>query len=186
MSETGSMTSQLSLTTYYGIIKLLAACAAGSATVAQTLLEAGILDVLCRLITNSSLLSASAGTTAVMRSPDQLFEVLGLACQLLPSIPESAQVILQGQAALAAAGTSGAQPCARSTYLSENPVLMKRMSAELLPLLLQIFSTTVMPQVGSVCSSCCCRSGRMYQRWLLWMAVRMFELGGSLLCQLDI
>lgn len=39
ISESGSMTSQLSLATYYGLVKLLATCAASSAVVSQSLLE---------------------------------------------------------------------------------------------------------------------------------------------------
>lgn len=39
VEESGSMTSQLSVSTFYGLIKLLATCAAGSHVVAESLLQ---------------------------------------------------------------------------------------------------------------------------------------------------
>lgn len=39
VEESGSMTQQLSVSTFYGLIKLLATCAAGSHVVAESLLQ---------------------------------------------------------------------------------------------------------------------------------------------------
>ena len=50
VSEGGSMTSQLAVSTYYGLIKLLTTCASGSAAVARTLHEAGISATIRRLL----------------------------------------------------------------------------------------------------------------------------------------
>jgi hypothetical protein len=49
VEESGSMTSQLSVSTFYGLIKLLATCAAGSHVVAESLLQvrASVLSLLC-------------------------------------------------------------------------------------------------------------------------------------------
>lgn len=50
VSDTGSMTSQLSVSTYYGLIKLLATCVSGSHTVAEDLLQSGISGTLHKLL----------------------------------------------------------------------------------------------------------------------------------------
>ena len=42
VTETGSMTSQLSISTYYGLIRLLTSCASGSPAVAESLLQANL------------------------------------------------------------------------------------------------------------------------------------------------
>ena len=50
VSDTGSMTSQLSVSTYYGLVKLLSTCVTGSHTVAENLLQSGISDTLRNLL----------------------------------------------------------------------------------------------------------------------------------------
>jgi len=50
VSDTGSMTSQLSVSTYYGLVKLLSTCVTGSHTVAENLLQSGISDTLRSLL----------------------------------------------------------------------------------------------------------------------------------------
>jgi E3 ubiquitin-protein ligase TRIP12 len=76
VSESGSMTAQLNVSTYYGLIKLLATCAGGSASVAETLLTGGLPDSIRRLLRTSTLFSTSAtSTSSVLRTNDQLLEV---------------------------------------------------------------------------------------------------------------
>ena len=50
VSDTGSMTSQLSVSTYYGLVKLLSTCVTGSHTVAENLLQSGISGTLHNLL----------------------------------------------------------------------------------------------------------------------------------------
>lgn len=50
VSDTGSMTSQLSVSTYYGLVKLLSTCVTGSHTVAENLLQSGISGTLGNLL----------------------------------------------------------------------------------------------------------------------------------------
>lgn len=50
VSDTGSMTSQLSVSTYYGLMKLLSTCVTGSHTVFQNLLQSGISGTLQNLL----------------------------------------------------------------------------------------------------------------------------------------
>ena len=55
VSESGSMMSQLSVSTYYGVIKLLTTCTAGSHTVAESLLQAGVSGTLRSLLARHGL-----------------------------------------------------------------------------------------------------------------------------------
>ena len=50
VSETGSMASQLAVSTYYGLLKLLCACAQGSPTVVETLFRADMSSTLRKLL----------------------------------------------------------------------------------------------------------------------------------------
>lgn len=59
VSETGSMTAQLSLSTYYGLIKLLTTCAAGSHCVAESLLTAKLSGTMRNLLARYVLSPAS-------------------------------------------------------------------------------------------------------------------------------
>ncbi|KIY98523.1 E3 ubiquitin-protein ligase TRIP12, partial [Monoraphidium neglectum] len=87
---TGGMAAQLSLGTYYGLIRLLATCAAGSPAVAESLLQGPLVDTLRQLLAGSAMLSSAAGQACVLRTADQLSEVVGLAAALLPPVPDAA------------------------------------------------------------------------------------------------
>lgn len=70
------MTSQLSMSTYYGLVKLLTTCASGSDSVAETLLQAGLSTSLHNLLVTSSFFSSSTKARAsLLQSSDQLYEV---------------------------------------------------------------------------------------------------------------
>lgn len=76
------MQAQLAVATYYGLIKLLATCAGGSASVAETLLSGELPDTVRRLLQTSTLFSSSTTSTAsVLRTNDQLLEVQILLCR---------------------------------------------------------------------------------------------------------
>jgi E3 ubiquitin-protein ligase TRIP12 len=51
VSDSGGMTAQLSMSTYYGLIKLLTTCAAGSHSVAESLLAARLSGTMRSLLT---------------------------------------------------------------------------------------------------------------------------------------
>lgn len=158
LSETG--TSQLSINTYYGLLKLLSTCASSSPAVAQQLLEKGTPGIIKSLLANSALLpsSTSASASSMLRSADQLFLVLSLTCELLPPVPEAPTLVLQGQPALPppeASGSSGSSSAPgeaatdeRAAYLKADSGTLNLFCQDLLPLLLQLYSATVMPQVG--------------------------------------
>ena len=50
VTENGSMTSQLSISTYYGLIRLLTSCASGSPAVAESLLQANLSTTMRNLL----------------------------------------------------------------------------------------------------------------------------------------
>lgn len=50
VTENGSMTSQLSISTYYGLIRLLTSCASGSHAVAESLLQVDISTTMRNLL----------------------------------------------------------------------------------------------------------------------------------------
>lgn len=59
VSEGGSMTSQLAVSTYYGLLKLLCACAQGSPPVVETLFRADMSRTLRRLLSRCATPSKS-------------------------------------------------------------------------------------------------------------------------------
>lgn len=154
LSETG--TSTLSLNTYYSLIKLLATCASASPAVARQLLERGMLGVIKTLLSGSSLLpnSTASSTTSMLRSADQLFAVLSLACELLPPLPESSAVMLQNLPALPAGNAASSDD--RAKALKEDPALGQMLCHDVLPILLNVYSATVMPQVRAGPNLCAC------------------------------
>ncbi|KAG2490174.1 hypothetical protein HYH03_011304 [Edaphochlamys debaryana] len=103
LSDTGAMTSQLSLSTYYGLLKLLSTAAAASAAGATTLLGAGALATCRTLLATSPLLMTApggggGGGGTLLRTPDQLNEVLGLLTELMPAVQDSQSLVTSGAA----------------------------------------------------------------------------------------
>jgi E3 ubiquitin-protein ligase TRIP12 len=150
----GSST-QTSVGTYFGMIKLLSTCASGSAAIAQQLLKAGVVDTLRQLLANCAMLGSSGSTSgSVLRTPDQLYEVMTLAHELLPAVPDASDMLLRdlpthgatvavaGAAAAsssAAAAAAGAgQTDALAAYLASEPEMVMTICQSLLPLTLQV------------------------------------------------
>lgn len=154
------MSSQLSLSTYFSLLKLLATCVRSSSAVSQTLLQAGVLDTLTQLLASSSMLSSGGGpaTSSVVRSVDQLHDVLLLLADLLPAIPDAPSALQQG-VPLAEYGAGALSPSTgeRQAFLASSPQLLSRFSGQLLPLLLQLHATTALSQVRFTqmgCNAC--------------------------------
>jgi E3 ubiquitin-protein ligase TRIP12 len=162
--EGGGGGPQTSVATYFGMIRLLSTCASGSAAIVEQLLKAGVVDTLQVLLAHCALLGsggsvASGGPT--IRTPDQLLEVMNLAHELLPAVPDASAMLLLGlpthPAAAAAAGAAGssdagvgaaaaaaatAAPSSNSKALAEflqsDPAMVLNMCKSLLPLTLQV------------------------------------------------
>lgn len=150
MSESGGVTSQLSVATYFGLVKLLATCASGSSAIAEHLLKGGLSEVLKALLSTSSLLGATSGAS-LLRTTDQLYEVVNLTCELLPAIPESTRVIAEELPAVGLVTSGENDTCARAKFLKDHPDLLRKFSADLLPLLLQVYESTAATMVRSKC-----------------------------------
>ncbi|KAL4436702.1 hypothetical protein ABPG75_003841 [Micractinium tetrahymenae] len=162
VSESGSMTSQLQVSTFYGLLKILSTMAGGSHVVAEALLQADISGTLRNLLATSSLLSTSIVSPGnVLRSAEQLGDLVGLAAALLPPIPDAAAAMLQevppspsfdGDAPRASPAPSGGfEGCQRTEFVRDNPGLLQKFSADLLPLMIQVYSSSVTPQVKQRC-----------------------------------
>ncbi|KAG2450258.1 hypothetical protein HYH02_004769 [Chlamydomonas schloesseri] len=167
LSDTGAMTSQLSLSTYYGLLKLLSTAAASSAAVATTLLGAGVLATLRTLLATSPLLMAGpggGGASALLRTPDQLYDVMGLLHEVLPPVADSQALMAagaavelpgQGGGAGSSGGSGGRSGGAASrgpelqAYLAAHPPLTAQLCGDILPLVLSSYSATVLPEVRS-------------------------------------
>ncbi|GAX77476.1 hypothetical protein CEUSTIGMA_g4920.t1 [Chlamydomonas eustigma] len=205
ISESGTMTSQLSLSTYFSLVKLLTTCLKGCPTITKTLLNGGLMETLRQLLANCSMLSSGGGpaSSSVVRTTDQLHEVLSLVSALLPAIPDASSAILKGLSLSAttssAASNSNAaggstslqltsQQQERSSFLQQQPQLMSQFSAMLMPLLLQVNSTTVIPTVRHACLEAvsqiiCASSSSMLEEGLRNLPVSNFI--GSLLSGRD-
>lgn len=150
-SSSTSSSTQTSVTTYFGMIKLLSTCASGSAAIAQQLLKAGVVDTLRQLLATCAMLgssgSSSSGSAPVLRTPDQLYEVMTLVHELLPAVPDAADAILRGlrtdrSAAAADSATAEEQddrPVDTLTeFLQSDPEMVMTICSSLLPLALQV------------------------------------------------
>lgn len=120
--------------------------------------QAGVLDTVLSLLSTSTMLFTTASSASVLRTAAQLHEVVALLHHLLPSVPDASVMVLEGLPALppsgaAASGSTGADP--RTSFLLKQPLLVKRLCVDLLPLLLQVHSATVMQQVRDSCSNTC-------------------------------
>jgi E3 ubiquitin-protein ligase TRIP12 len=166
VSDTGSITSQLSGSTFYGLVKLLATCAGGSHVVAENLLQAGVSSTLNKLLMTSPLLSASLASPGnALRSADQLQDLVSLASQLLPSIPDASAAVLEslpapppvempgrdGRGGGGGAGPSAAprppsnavlQATALAEYLQQNPEAADRVAEDLLAVMLKVHASS--------------------------------------------
>ncbi|KAL4435190.1 hypothetical protein ABPG77_001872 [Micractinium sp. CCAP 211/92] len=162
VSESGSMTSQLQVSTFYGLLKILSTMAGGSHVVAEALLQAGISGTLRNLLATSSLLSTSTVSPGnVLRSAEQLGDLVALSAALLPPIPDAAAAMLQevppspsfdGDVPRASqAPSGGAEACQRTQFLRDNPQLLQKFSTDLLPLMIKVYSSSVTPQVKRQC-----------------------------------
>jgi E3 ubiquitin-protein ligase TRIP12 len=162
VSDTGSITSQLSGSTFYGLVKLLATCASGSHVVAESLLQAGVSGTLSKLLMTSPLLSATLASPGnALRSADQLQDLVGLSNQLLPSIPDATAAVMssmppppelpgrEGRPASAGGGAAPRPPSnaalqatALSAYLKENPEAADRVAEDLLAVMLKVHASS--------------------------------------------
>jgi hypothetical protein len=133
------------------MVRLLSTCASCHSAVAEQLLRAGVVDTLRQLLASCAMLGSSGSVTQsgglpVVRTPDQLLEVLTLAHELLPAVPDASAMLLAdlpthpaaGSAAAVAAGAPSRTSTALTQFLQADPDLVMTLCQGLLPLTLQV------------------------------------------------
>eukprot|EP00897_Mesotaenium_endlicherianum_P009531 jgi/Mesen1/8606/ME000050S08019 len=162
----------LSSSTYTGLVRLLATCAAGSGAAVEKLLLLGISATL------KDVLLGSTSASTISRPPDQLYEIVSLAHDLLPALPDTGGASASqppptsASAPAATPSTSrrrvpaGRPPAAASSaaaeedrsadkgrekLLQEQPALLEQFASNLLPVLIQVYGSSINPMVRRKC-----------------------------------
>ncbi|PKI52859.1 hypothetical protein CRG98_026690 [Punica granatum] len=169
-SNSGGAQASLSTSTYTGLIRILSTCASGSPLGAKTLLLLGISGTLRDILSGSGVSANGSVPPALSRPPEQIFEIVNLANELLPplpqgtiSLPASSNVFIKGSmlkkspacASGKAEETNGSsnEISAREKLLNEQPELLKQFGMDLLPVLIQIYGSSVNGPVRHKCLS---------------------------------
>ncbi|RDX75296.1 E3 ubiquitin-protein ligase UPL3, partial [Mucuna pruriens] len=168
-SSSGGGQASLSTPTYTGLIRLLSTCASGSPLGAKTLLLLGISGILKDILSGSSVSSNTSVSPALSRPADQIFEIVNLANELLPplpqgtiSLPVSSNLFVRGSVVKKSPGSSGIQEdtngnvheiSAREKLLNDQPELLRQFGMDLLPVLMQIYGASVNGPVRHKCLS---------------------------------
>ncbi|XWS62647.1 hypothetical protein CRYUN_Cryun06bG0028600 [Craigia yunnanensis] len=169
-SNSGGGQASLSTSTYTGLIRLLSTCASGSPLGAKTLLLLGISGILKDILSGSGVSANSSVPPALSRPAEQIFEIVNLANELLPplpqgtvSLPASSNIFVKGSIVKKSAAssfgkqedTNGNAPevSAREKLLNDQPELLQQFGMDLLPVLIQIYGSSVNSPVRHKCLS---------------------------------
>ncbi|XP_078166740.1 HECT ubiquitin protein ligase family protein KAK [Carex rostrata] len=167
VSNSGGQSS-LSTSTYTGVIRLLSTCASGSPLAAKTLLLLGISGTLKDILSGSGLVAGTTVSPALTRPPEQIFEIVNLADELLPSLPQgtislpvSYNVLIRGISRKPSAASSSKQDessvtneaSPREKLLEEQPELLKQFGMDLLPILTQVYGSSINGPIRHKCLS---------------------------------
>ncbi|CAI9104744.1 OLC1v1003485C2 [Oldenlandia corymbosa var. corymbosa] len=170
ISTSNSGQASLSTSTYTGLIRLLSTCASGSNLGAKTLLLLGVSGILKDILSGSGLVAGMSVSPALSRPPDQVFEIMNLANELLPplpqgtiSLPASYNLFIKGPLAKKPSGSSSVKQedlsgnsqevSPREKLLLEQPELLQQFGIDLLPVLIQIYGSSVNGPVRYKCLS---------------------------------
>ncbi|EEF31560.1 hect ubiquitin-protein ligase, putative [Ricinus communis] len=169
-SNAGGGQASLSPPTYTGLIRLLSTFASGSPLGAKTLLLLEISGILKDILSGSGVSANSSVPPALSRPAEQIFEIVNLANELLPplpqgtiSLPASSNVFVKGPVVKKSpSSSSGKQDdlngnvpevSAREKLLKDQPELLQQFGMDLLPVLLQIYGSSVNSPVRHKCLS---------------------------------
>lgn len=169
-SNSGGGQASLSTSTYTGLIRLLSTCASGSTVGAKTLLLLGISGILKDILAGSGLVGNMSVSPALSRPPEQIFEIVNLANELLPplpqgtiSLPTSSNLFVKGpllkKSPTSSSGKqdevngNGQNASVREKLLSDQPELLQQFGMDLLPVLIQIYGSSVNGPVRHKCLS---------------------------------
>ncbi|PPD92712.1 hypothetical protein GOBAR_DD10344 [Gossypium barbadense] len=169
-SNSGGGQASLSTPTYTGLIRLLSTCASGSPLGAKTLLLLGISGILKDILSGSGISANSSVPPALSRPAEQIFEIVNLANELLPplpqgtiSLPASSNMFVKGSILMKSPATSSDKQensdenapkvSAREKLLNDQPELLQQFGVDLLPVLIQIYGSSVNGPVRHKCLS---------------------------------
>ncbi|KAF2302054.1 hypothetical protein GH714_031917 [Hevea brasiliensis] len=153
-----------------GLIRLLSTFASGSPLGAKTLLLLGISGILKDILSGSGVSANSSVPPALSRPAEQIFEIVNLANELLPplpqgtiSLPASSNMFVKGPVVKKSpSSSSGKQDdlngnlpevSAREKLLKDQPELLQQFGIDLLPVLIQIYGSSVNSPVRHKCLS---------------------------------
>ncbi|OIT27638.1 PREDICTED: E3 ubiquitin-protein ligase UPL3-like [Nicotiana attenuata] len=169
-SNSGGGQASLSTETYTGLIRLLSTCASGSPLGAKTLMILGISRILKDILSGSGLVATVSISPALSRPPEQIFEIVNLANELLPplpqgtiSLPVSTNLFIRGSfTRKPSASGSGKQEdlnassqevSAREKLLNDQPELLQQFGSDLLLVLIQTYGSSVNTAARHKCLS---------------------------------
>ncbi|GMJ00653.1 KAKTUS, UBIQUITIN-PROTEIN LIGASE 3 [Hibiscus trionum] len=167
-SNSGGGQALLSTPTYTDLIRLLSTCASGSHLGAKALLLLGISGILKDILSGSGVSANSSVSPALSRPAEQIFEIVNLANELLPLLPEgtislpaSSCIFVKGSILKKSpASISGKQEdtnqnalevSPRQKLLNDQPELLQQFGVDLLPVLIQIYGSSVNSSVRHKC-----------------------------------
>ncbi|KAK1397665.1 HECT-type E3 ubiquitin transferase [Heracleum sosnowskyi] len=166
--SSGGGQATLSASTYTGLVRLLSTCARSSHLGAKTLLLLGISGILKDTLSGSGVVANMSVSPSLSRPPDQIFEIVNLANELLPplprgtiSLPPSSSVFVKGSLTKVPPVVSseeqddsiGSESSPREKLLIEQPELLQKFGMDLLPVLIQIYGSSVNGPVRHKCLS---------------------------------
>ncbi|XP_042042239.1 E3 ubiquitin-protein ligase UPL3-like isoform X2 [Salvia splendens] len=169
-SIAGGGQASLSTSTYTGLIRLLSTCASGSPLGAKSLLLLGISGILKDILSGSGFASSMSVSPALSRPPEQIFEIVNLANELLPplpqgtiSLPVSSSFFMKGSLPKKGHAGSSNKPedtngkiqevSNREKLLNDQPELLQHFGMDLLPVLVQVYGSSVNGPVRHKCLS---------------------------------
>lgn len=169
-SSSGGGQASLSPSTYTGLIRLLSTCASGSPLGTKTLLLLGISGIIKDILSGSSHVATMSVSPALSRPPEQIFEIVNLANELLPplpqgtiSLPASTSLFVKGsllkKSPASSSGKhedpngSGTEVSAREKLLNDQPELLQQFGMDILPIFIQIYASSVNAPVRHKCLS---------------------------------
>lgn len=142
--------TSLSSSTYMGLVRLLSICANGSSVAAESLLEMNISSILRDILTDSGSTSSQSISTVVMNMPsEQLCEIVTLINVLLPRMPQP--LVPASQPHSESARLLNSIAAARKQPLCDKPNLLSQFAADLFPVLVQVYGTSLNSTVRSTC-----------------------------------
>ncbi|GAB2267878.1 E3 ubiquitin-protein ligase upl3 [Dionaea muscipula] len=169
-SSSGGGLSSLSTSTYAGLIRLLATVASGSSVGAKTLLLLGISGILRDILAGSGQAGSMSAAPSLSKPPEQIFEIVNLANELLPplpqgviSLPASSNFFMKGSFLRKSTTSSSNKQedtneqdqdiSAREKLLNDQPELLHEFGMDLFPVMTQIYGSSVSSPVRYKCLS---------------------------------